>query len=90
MDKIYQTGKKIEQKLQDQEDWLKTNSIEKFYQHDHWKYDKGIAASNCKTLLIANNLTVLPIVEYSVTNKVDLRFSNPPRGYSTLLDLAMV
>lgn len=45
---------------------------------------------NVKALLIANNLTVLPIVEYNVTNKVDLRFSNPLRGYSTLLDLAVV
>ena len=51
---------------------------------------RALLHQNVKTLLIANNLTVLPIAEYNVTSKVDLRFSNPPRGYSTLLDLAMV
>lgn len=51
---------------------------------------RALLHQNVKTLLIANNLTVLPIAEYNVTSKVDLRFSNPPRGYSILLDLAMV
>ena len=51
---------------------------------------RALLHQNVKTLLIANNLTVLPIEEYSVTSKVDLRFSNSSRGYSTLLDLAMV
>ena len=69
--------------MKDQFDW-------EIHQHNHCKYDKGIATSKCETLLIANNLTVLPIAEYNVTSKVDLRFWNPPRGYSTLLDLAMV
>ena len=48
MDKIYKIGKK--KKLQDQEDWSKNNSIEKFHQHNHWKHDKGIAASKCEDL----------------------------------------
>ena len=47
---LYKIGKKKEKKLQDQEDWLKNNSIEKFHQHNHWKYDKGNAASKCEDL----------------------------------------
>lgn len=38
---------------------------------------RALLHQNVKTLLIANNLTVLPIAEYNVTSKVDLRFSNP-------------